>query len=83
VERHGCTNCDIFTHTYDELECHRFSDDCGVRYKIYDDFLLIIIVVYLIRTFCDNDFSSQWRHQNTRYDKKIMVIDVIIMSQKA
>jgi hypothetical protein len=55
VERHNCMNCDIFRHTYDKLECHRFSDNCGVRHKIYDDFLIIIIVVHLTRTFCDND----------------------------
>jgi hypothetical protein len=30
VERHNCMNCDVFRHTYDELECHRFSDNCGV-----------------------------------------------------
>jgi hypothetical protein len=55
VERHNCMNCDIFKHTYDKLEHHKFSDDCGVRQKIYDDFLLIVIVVHLTHTFCDDD----------------------------
>jgi hypothetical protein len=31
-------NRDIFRHTYDELERHKFSDDCSLRHKIYDDF---------------------------------------------
>jgi hypothetical protein len=43
-----------FLDTYDELERHRFSDDCGVHRKINDDFLLIVIVVRLTRTICDN-----------------------------
>jgi hypothetical protein len=34
VERHKCINCDIFKHSYDTLEHHKFSDDCGERYKI-------------------------------------------------
>jgi hypothetical protein len=55
VEMHNCMNCDVFRHTYDELEHHSFSDDCGVRHKIYDDFSIIIIVVHLTRTFCDDD----------------------------
>jgi hypothetical protein len=55
VERHNHMNYVIFRHSYDELECHRFSDDCGVHHKIYDDFSLIIIVVHLTRTFCDDD----------------------------
>jgi hypothetical protein len=55
VKMHNCMNCDIFRHTYDKLEHHRFSDDCGVHHKIYDDFSLIIIVVHLTRTFCDDD----------------------------
>jgi hypothetical protein len=46
VEIHICMNYDIFRHNNDELERHRFSDDCGVRHKIYDDFLLIVIVVH-------------------------------------
>jgi hypothetical protein len=54
VERHHCMNCDIFRHTYDELECHRFSDNCDGCHKIYDKFLLIIIIVHLTRTFCDD-----------------------------
>jgi hypothetical protein len=37
VKRHNCMNYDVFRHTYDELEHHRFSDDCGMRHKIYDD----------------------------------------------
>jgi hypothetical protein len=55
VEMHNYMNCDVFRHTYDELERHRFSDDCGVCHKIYDDFPLIVIVVHLTRTFCDDD----------------------------
>jgi hypothetical protein len=55
VEMHNCMNCDIFRPTYDELECHSFSDDCGVCHKIYDDFSLIIKVVHLTRTFCDDE----------------------------
>jgi hypothetical protein len=55
VERHNCMNYDVFRHTYDKLECHRFSDDCGVRQKIYDGFLLIVIVVHLTRTLCYDD----------------------------
>jgi hypothetical protein len=52
---HGSTNHDIFTLTYDKIECHRFSDESDVRHKIYDNFLMIVIIVYLTRTFCDND----------------------------
>jgi hypothetical protein len=55
VEMNNCMNCDIFRHTYDELEYHRYSDDCSVRHKIYDDFSLIVIVVHLTCTFCDDD----------------------------
>jgi hypothetical protein len=55
VERHKCMNCDIFKHTYNKLEHHKFSDDCGVRHKIYDSFSILVIIVYLTRTFCDND----------------------------
>jgi hypothetical protein len=49
------TNCDVFRMTYDKIECHRFSDEIDVCHKIYDDFLMIVIVVYLTRTFCDDD----------------------------
>jgi ribosomal protein L33 len=55
VERHNCINCDVFKHTYDKLERYKFSDNCGVHHKIYNDFLLIIIVVHLTCTFCDDD----------------------------
>jgi hypothetical protein len=55
VERHECMNCDILRHNYDELEWHIFSDDCDAHHKIYDDFLLIIVVLHLTRTFCDDD----------------------------
>jgi hypothetical protein len=55
VEKHNCMNYDVFIHSYDELEPHRFSDNCGVHHKICDDFLLIVIVVHLTRTFCDDD----------------------------
>jgi hypothetical protein len=48
-------NYDIFKHTYDKLEHNKFSDNYGVRHKIYDDFLLIFIVIHLTRTFCDDD----------------------------
>jgi hypothetical protein len=52
---HGSTNRDIFRVTYDKIECHRFSDESDVSHKIYDNFLMIVIIVYLTRTFCDND----------------------------
>jgi hypothetical protein len=55
VEMHNCMNCDVLRHTYDELEHHSFSDDCDVRHKIYDDFLLIIIVVHLTLTYYNDD----------------------------
>jgi hypothetical protein len=48
-------DCDVFKKTYKKLKHHKFSDDFGVRHKIYDDFLLIVIVVHLTRTFCDDD----------------------------
>jgi hypothetical protein len=51
---HDSTNCDIFKGTYDEIKCHRFCDESGMRHKIYDDFLMIVIVVHLTRTFCDD-----------------------------
>jgi hypothetical protein len=54
VAMHGSTNCDVFRGTYDETERHSFSDEFDVRHKIYDDFLLIVIVVYLTRTFYDD-----------------------------
>jgi hypothetical protein len=54
VAMHGSTNCDVFRGTYDEIECHRFSDEYGMRHKIYDNFLLVVIVGYLTRTFCDD-----------------------------
>jgi hypothetical protein len=54
VAMHGTTNCDVFRDIYDAIECHRCSDEFDVRHKIYDDFLLIVIVVYLTRTFCDD-----------------------------
>jgi hypothetical protein len=53
VAMHGCTNCDVFTVTYDEIESHRFSDESSVCHKIYDDFFIIVIVVHLTRTFYD------------------------------
>jgi hypothetical protein len=81
VEKHDCTNCDIFRHTYDKLQCHRFSNVCGVRHKIYDNFF-IVIVVHLTHTFCDDGLLSQWCHQNTSYDEKTFISDVIIISQK-
>jgi hypothetical protein len=56
VKMHNCMNWDVFRHTYDELEHHSFSDDCVVGRKIYDGFSLIIIVVHLTHTFCDDDF---------------------------
>jgi hypothetical protein len=52
---HGTTNFDVFKGTYDETERHRFSDEFGMFHKIYDDFLLVVIVVYLTRTFYDDD----------------------------
>jgi hypothetical protein len=55
VERQKRMNCGIFKHTYDKLKHHKFNNDCGVRHKIYDDFLLIVIVVHLTCTFCDDD----------------------------
>jgi hypothetical protein len=51
VKIHICMNCDVFRHTYDELERHIFSDECDVRHKIYDKFSLIVIVVHLTHTF--------------------------------
>jgi hypothetical protein len=51
---HGSTNCDVFRCAYDEIECHMFSDKPSARHKIYDDFLMIVIVVYLTRTFYDD-----------------------------
>jgi hypothetical protein len=72
VETHNCMNCDIFRHTYDELECHRFSDDCSVRHKIYGNFLLIVIVVHLRQTFCDNDlFLTMASPKYKRWQKKL------------
>jgi hypothetical protein len=53
---HVSTICDVFKGTYDEIECHRFSDEAGMRHRIYDDFLIIVIVGYLTRTFCDGGF---------------------------
>jgi hypothetical protein len=53
---HVSTNGDVFRGTYDETECHRFSDESGMRHRIYDDFLIIIIASYLTRTFCDDGF---------------------------
>jgi hypothetical protein len=58
MEMHNCMNCDIFIHTYDELDRHSFSDDCGVHHKIYDYFSLIVTVVHLIRTFYDDDLFT-------------------------
>jgi hypothetical protein len=52
---HDTTNCDVFRGTYDEIDRHRFSDEYAMRHKIYDGFLMIVIVVYLTRTFCDAD----------------------------
>ena len=52
---YGGTNCDVFGGTYDEIERHRFSDESSVRHKFYDDFFMIVIVVYLTRTFYDDD----------------------------
>jgi hypothetical protein len=52
---HGSMNCDVFRVTYDKIECHRFSDESDVRHKIYDNFLMIVIMVYLTRTFYDDD----------------------------
>jgi hypothetical protein len=43
----------VWTMTFSE--CHRFSDESDVGHKIYDDFLMIIIIIYLTRTFCDDD----------------------------
>jgi hypothetical protein len=53
---HVSTNCDVFRGNYDEIECHRFSDEDSMCHRIYDDFLIIVIVLYLTRTFCDNGF---------------------------
>jgi hypothetical protein len=69
-------NCDIFRHTYDELECHRFSEDYSARHKIYDAFLLICHRRFVMF------FSSQWRHQNKSSGEKSVVSDVIIISHK-
>jgi hypothetical protein len=55
VAMHVNTNCDVFIMTYDKIECHRFSDEFDVCHKLYDVFLMIVIVVYLTRTFCDDD----------------------------
>jgi hypothetical protein len=55
VAIHVSMNCDVFRVAYDKIECHRFSDESNVRHKIYDDFLMNVIVVYLTRTFCDDD----------------------------
>jgi hypothetical protein len=55
MEMHNCMNCDIFIHTYDELDRHSFSDDCDVHHKIYDYFSLIVTVVHLICTFYDDE----------------------------
>jgi hypothetical protein len=55
VEMHNWMDCDVFRHIYDKLECHSFSDNCGVRHKIYDDFSLIVIFVHLTHTFCGDD----------------------------
>jgi hypothetical protein len=52
---HGSMNCDVFRCAYDEIEHHRFSDKFNVRHKIYDSFLIIVILVYLTRTFYDDD----------------------------
>jgi hypothetical protein len=52
---YGGTNCDVFGGTYDEIERHRISDESSVRHKIYDDFWIIVIVVYLTRAICDDD----------------------------
>jgi hypothetical protein len=52
---HGRTNCDVFKGTCDKIERHRFSDKSSARHKIYDNFLMIVIVVYLTRTFYDDD----------------------------
>jgi hypothetical protein len=51
---HATINCDVFRGNYDERERHKFSDESDVRHKIYDDFLMIVIVVYLTRTFYDD-----------------------------
>ena len=53
---HDTTNCDVFRGTYDEIARHRFSDEYAMRHKIYDNFLMIVIVVYLTRTFYDDGF---------------------------
>jgi hypothetical protein len=55
VAMHDCMNYDVFRLTYDKIECHRFSDESDARHKIYDNFLMIVIIVYLTRTFCDDD----------------------------
>jgi hypothetical protein len=70
----------MFLNTYDKLEHHKFRDDCGVRHKIYDNFLLIIIVVHLTRTFCDDDLFVTMTSPKNKLWQKTVVSDIIIMS---
>ena len=54
VAMQGCMDCDVFRDTYDKVERHWFSDECGARHKICDSFLQIVIGAHLTRTFCDD-----------------------------